>query len=320
MSNQSILFIKVIVIFSVLTLSAATACQDINTSRQPREAGSQRFSFKIVNNKTILNARIEDSRNLRIVLDSGMGWDGLLITNPDLADSIVLRNPTVASIAGAGNSGNATAIFSDSMSFIIGSEEFKDQRIVILREGGFRGASFDGVTGYSIFGHYSVEINYDNTEIVLHVPGGITIDKSWTELPIYFKENMIPWINVSIASENEKPVPINCYIDYASSEAIELLLKPGQKFNMPAETEDYYLGRGLSGDITGQKGKISKVIIGPYELTGVMAAFAPAEVRSKQRGADGVVANNLLRRFNLIFDYQNNKLYIKPNSYFNEPF
>ena len=276
--------------------------------------------FDLVNNKTTLPARIGASRLIRIVLDSGMGWDGMVITNPDLADSITLKSPMEASIGGAGNSGEATAVFSDSMTFSIGKKEFENQRIVILRQGGFRGGSFDGVTGFSIFGHYTVEVNYDRKEIILYKPGEMIIDKSWTEIPIYFKENMIPWIDVSIVIENEKPVPINCYIDYASSESIELMMKPGQKFNMPSETEDYYLGRGLSGDINGKKGKISKVIIGPYELENVNAAFAPAEVRSKQKGADGVISNNLLRRFNLIFDYSNRRIYIKPNSFFNEPF
>jgi hypothetical protein len=276
--------------------------------------------FDLVNNKTILPARIGASRLVRIVIDSGMGWDGMVITNPDLVDSITLTNPQNASIGGAGNSGEATAVFYDSMTFSIGAKEFENQRIVILRQGGFRGGSFDGVTGFSIFGHYIVEVNYDRKEITLYKPGEMIIDKSWTEIPMYFKENMIPWIDVSIVTENEKPVPINCYIDYASSESIELLMKPGQKFNLPVETEDYYLGRGLSGDINGKKGKISKVIIGPYELGNVNAAFAPAEVRSKQKGADGVISNNLLRRFNLIFDYSNRKMYIKPNSFFKEPF
>jgi len=76
----------------------------------------------------------------------------------------------------------------------------------------------------------------------------------------------------------------------------------------------------LGGDINGKRGKISKVSIGPFELSDVAAAFAPAEVRSKQKGSDGVIANNLLRRFNLIFDYSNKKLYIKPNTHFSEPF
>ena len=154
-----------------------------------------------------------------------MGWDGMVITNTDLVDSIELISPIEASIGGAGNSGEATAVFSDSMTFTIGSKEFKDQRIVILRQGGFRGGSFDGVTGYSIFGHYTVEVNYDRSEITLYQPGELKPDNSWTEIPIYFGENMIPWIDVSIVIENEKPIPISCYIDYASSESIELLMK-----------------------------------------------------------------------------------------------
>jgi len=84
--------------------------------------------------------------------------------------------------------------------------------------------------------------------------------------------------------------------------------------------EEVYLGRGLSGDIMGKRGIIAKVIIGPYELKNVTAAFADAAVRSKQRGADGVIANNLLRRFNLIFDYAGKKLYLKPNSHIAESF
>jgi len=56
------------------------------------------------------------------------------------------------------------------------------------------------------------------------------------------------------------------------------------------------------------------------ELIDVVTAFAPAEIRSKQEGTDGILGNNALRRFNCIYDYKNEKLYIKPNSSFNELF
>ena len=127
-------------------------------------------------------------------------------------------------------------------------------------------------------------------------------------------------MDAKIVIENEEPVSISCYIDYASAEAIELLLKTGQKYSIPKETKEVYLGRGISGDIYGKKGKITKVILGSFELNNVPAALASAEVRSRQTGADGVIASNLLRRFNLIFDYAHRKLYIKPNTHFSDPF
>ncbi len=92
------------------------------------------------------------------------------------------------------------------------------------------------------------------------------------------------------------------------------------KFTLPAATKERYLGRGLSGDIYGQEGTISRMRLGSHELTKVVVAIAPAAVRSRQQGADAVVGNNALRRFNVIFDYANRKLHIRPNLHFAEPF
>ena len=47
------------------------------------------------------------------------------------------------------------------------------------------------------------------------------------------------------------------------------------------------------------------------------ASFASAKIRSKQDNADAILGNESLRRFNLIFDYSNSKLYLKPNTHFN---
>jgi hypothetical protein len=276
--------------------------------------------FVLDRNKTILSVQVGKIRPLKIILDSGMGWDGLLIFKPELRDSLGLLDPREVTLGGAGSGNAQTALVSEGMSFLIGPKEFKNQRVVVLQNDHFRGFSNDGTVGYSLFGHYAVEIDNDRSRLALHDPGGDRPDSSWTEIPIFFRNNNIPWLDVRIAIENEDPVQVACYIDYASSEAVELLLRPGQKFAVPKETEDAYLGRGLSGDINGRIGKIAKVIIGPHEITNVPAAFVAAEVRSKQNGADGVIANKLLRRFNLIFDYARHKLYVKPNSHFFEPF
>jgi hypothetical protein len=39
----------------------------------------------------------------------------------------------------------------------------------------------------------------------------------------------------------------------------------------------------------------------------------PAAVRSKQQGADAVVGNGLLSRFDVVFDYAHQKLHLRPN-------
>jgi hypothetical protein len=109
---------------------------------------------------------------------------------------------------------------------------------------------------------------------------------------------------------------LSTYIDFAAGDVIELLEKSKMKFKLPEKTVDEYLGRGLSGDIYGKSGQIAKLIIGPYELNNVKATIAPAKVRSKQDNADAIIGNGSLKKFNLIFDYANKKLYLKPNKHF----
>jgi hypothetical protein len=156
--------------------------------------------------------------------------------------------------------------------------------------------------------------------MILHDSGIINIDSSWSGIPMYFKHNKIPWIDVSVVIDRKGPVLLSAYIDYAAGDVIELLEKDKMKFNLPKEMENKYLGRGLSGDIHGKSGRISKLIIGPYELNNVRASIASASVRSKQKNADAIIGSGSLRRFNVIFDYANKKLYLKPNRHFNEPF
>ncbi|MGB7056009.1 MAG: hypothetical protein WBE28_11895, partial [bacterium] len=233
--------------------------------------------------------------------------------------SITMENAIEVLVPGAGGDAPSTAVMADSMAFFVGTLEFTNQRMIILQSDIMQGFPSDGVTGYSLFSKYIVEVDYDRMIITLY-ESGIDVDFSWERLPVTFKDNKIPWIETVVNIDGDEDVPVSLYIDLASSEALELLIKESMKFDLPDKLEEAYLGRGLSGDIYGQKGKISTLKLGSYYLKNVMTAFAPAEIRSKQEDADGIIGNNSLRRFNVIFDYEGGRLYLKPNSYFNEPF
>lgn len=62
------------------------------------------------------------------------------------------------------------------------------------------------------------------------------------------------------------------------------------------------------------------VLGGSHELRDVVAAFVPAEIRSKAAEAEAVLANDALRRFNLVYDYPHARLLIRPNSHHGDRF
>jgi len=272
--------------------------------------------IEVQRNKTILPVKVGNSRILKILLDTGMSFDGLLIYNPDLKGKLVLNDAFEVKVPGAGKGKPSTALMDTCARFFMGDVEFKDQKLLVLTNDIYKGFPSDGVLGYSIFGHYAVEIDYDKNVLFLHDYEKLQVDESWDSIPIYFKHNTIPWFDVAVVIENGTPIQISTYIDFASGESIELLEKETMKYALPKKMEKAYLGRGLSGDIHGKTGTISKLFIGKYELKNLKAAIAPASVRSKQKNADAIIGNNSLRRFNLIFDYKQKKLYIKPNSFY----
>ncbi len=306
---------------------SAPAAITCNALQEKKIAGSKPFDsqplripFELSRNRIVLPVRVGDSSRLRVLLDTGMHFDGLLIYRKSLAGMIGLEDPVEVQVGGAGDGEASRALMSDSAAFSIGDAVFEDQPVIVLQDERLERFPHDGITGYSLFGSFVVEIDYDDSLITLHDPEVFEPPEGLEWIPMTFKGNMIPWIEAAVDVRGEGEVPVSLYIDLASGEAVELLIRDGMRFELPDSLKVHYLGRGLSGDIWGHKGAISLLRLGSYPLRNVTAAFAPAGVRSRQSGADGVLANNALRRFNIIFDYRSGRLYLGPNSSFHEPF
>jgi len=294
-----------------------TGAIDVFSGENPEP---HKIPFKLINNKVAVPVNIGDSRTLNLILDSGFGFDGIILFKGSLADSINLSGRVNAQLPGAGDGPPTPVVMTDSMSFRSGTCEFRNQRIIILQNDKFKDSPTDGVIGYSYFGHYKVEVDYDDKTITLRDPAEKTDESEYEVIPLTFNQNNWPFLNIKIAVEDEEPVELKVYIDYASSLAVELPVKEGMKIRMPEKTEADFEGYGFIGDIKGKTARLSKVILGKYALHNVTATFFEGNSRSKSKEADGVISNDVMRRFNLIFDYGASRLLIKPNNSFDELF
>ena len=278
-----------------------------------------RIPFEIDRNRTIVKVQVADSRPLRLILDTGMPMDGVYLFHREIEAELKLEGAIDVMMPGAGGGEPSRGIMAESVPLAAGNVVFGRQRVVVSHSEQTQGMGSDGIIGWSLFGHRAVELDYDAMLITLHAPGTFAPDSSWQAIPLTLKSN-IPWITASVDVLGEGPVPLECYIDFASGDAIELLVRPGAKFPVPENLEQRYLGTGLSGDIYGGIGRVASLSIGSHTFHDVAAVFPPAEVRSKQQGADAVIGNQLLRRFNLVFDYGASTLWIRPNRSFGERF
>lgn len=276
-------------------------------------AGDHVVPITLTRNKVIVPVRVQGSRPLRLILDTGMGFEGVLLFSGGMKDSIGAERLNRAQIPGAGGGPPSEAFYADSLSLQVGDVRLDGQRVIVLADSAMGRGGNDGVIGYSLLGRYAVELDYDRLTMTLHEPTSFQPGDGWAALPLTLNDRNWPFLQVSAVIDSGAPTPLTVYIDCASSETIEFLTGPQAKFPVAPGTREVFLGRGLSGDIHGRRGHISRLAIGPFELKDIQAAFVPATIRSKARGADAVLANGALCRFNVVFDYARSRLLLRPN-------
>ena len=118
-------------------------------------------------------------------------------------------------------------------------------------------------------------------------------------------------------------IPVKLLVDTGSSDALWLFPEPEKGLEIPEKNYEDHLGRGLSGDIYGKRSKIDGVQIGGFKLDEAKVAFP---YRESFQGLDslgdrnGSLGGEVLKRFNMVFDYARGKVTLKKNGNFKEPF
>ncbi|MBX2845629.1 MAG: PDZ domain-containing protein, partial [Saprospiraceae bacterium] len=86
---------------------------------------------------------------------------------------------------------------------------------------------------------------------------------------------------------------------------------------------DNYRGRGINGLITSTFKKMDVVEISDYELRNVSTNFLDSVSLvnfSNTSFSDGSIGTDLLKRFQIVFDYSRKKMYLKKNSRYRDKF
>lgn len=295
-------------------------------SSSPPEAGREliaepidQIPFQVVRNRVVLPIGIGKSAPLDLTLDTGMTIDGIYLFHKEAEGQIGDVDFIDVRVPGAGSGEPSHAIMADSLTLHCGSAPFKNQMVIISTSDRTQSFPSQGVIGATLFQNFVVELDYDQKILKLYDPDTFAAPPSWERIDITLQKK-IPFLDAAVSVDGEEVQPIRAYIDLAAEEALLLLLREGGRFSMPDGAEERYIGTGLSGDIHGGFGRVRTLRLGSFELCDVVTAFAPAEVRSKQKGADAILGNNLIRRFHAIFDYSRGALYLKPGGDFKAPF
>ena len=268
----------------------------------------------------VLKAKLNDiPDSLNFILDTGSGGislDSLTCVTYNL--KVVPSDRTIRGIAGIrqvnftnNNTLHLPGLKVDSLNFHINDYEILSS---------VYGEHVDGIIGYSFFSRYIVKINYDSNRISVYSQGSMKYPKGGHLLKPLLVSLPIQTAKVRDAGPE---TTARFYFDIGaglclllSSDFVTDSLKFGPKKRMRNTQAE-----GVGGKAYMKVTTVREFRIGPYRFRKVpIYVFDDDYNVTSYPYLGGLIGNDLLRRFNLIINYQRRDIYMMPNKHFREPF
>ncbi|MDN3694406.1 PDZ domain-containing protein [Chryseobacterium tructae] len=281
--------------------------------------------FKLISNLIFIPVNINGAE-LTFLLDTGVAETILFsLDNKEIR----LGNVQKIKFSGLGGSLSIDGLKSDRNIGKIGDKFINSTMslYVILNEefniSSHVGIPVNGVIGYHFFKDHPIAIDYISKKITVYENIDVLKNKTrrYEELPISIEKDK-PYLNAYVEMTNEKKES-KLLIDLGNSDPIWLFPTLIKDFVYNRPNIDDFLGRGFNGDIYGKRSRIHNFYLGDFKfekpLTAMPDEFSIQHV-NLVKDRKGSIGGEIMRRFSLIFDYANNKLYLKKNRSFDDPF
>ncbi|WP_343660744.1 PDZ domain-containing protein [Chryseobacterium sp.] len=307
-----------LVLFLSIFINAQNSFELINTKKAV-------IPFKFINNLIFIPINVNGAE-LTFLLDTGVSETILFsLENKE----IKLSNVEKMKFSGLGGSVSIDGLKSERNTGKIGEEIINtSMSIYIILDEEFNisshvGIPVNGVIGYHFFKDHPVSIDYSSKKITIYENADLLKKKTkrFEEFAITIEKDK-PYLHAEVEMTNEKK-DSKLMIDLGNSDAIWLFPTLIKNFVYNRPNIDDFLGRGFNGDIYGKRSRIHNFYLGNFKfekpLTAMPDEFSIQHVNLVEN-RKGSVGNEIMRRFTVIFDYTNQKLYLRKNRFFDDPF
>lgn len=282
--------------------------------------------FTLVNNLVVISAKV-NGKELSFLLDTGI--DKTILFNLKFSDSLILKNVEKIKLRGLGEGQPIEALKSKNNLLRINNIVNPNHLVFMIIDDQFdlstkMGIDINGIIGGDLFKDFIVKINYSNKKITFYNPKFYVYKKcnNCITLPLEFY-NQKPYIDVFVEDHLGEEFKVKLLIDSGGGDALWLFENTHPKITVPDKFFEDYLGRGLSGSIYGKRSKIKKVRIGDFILENILVSYPDSTsiiTVHKSKYRNGTLGAEILKRFHVIFDYQNSKITLKKNLFYKTPF
>jgi len=316
---KAIFFLNII----ILTLSACDNSSESNDGYAKVDTFTiPKNAVPIINNGYVLVQGKLDSVMGSFLIDMGSNWfcvDSVFQSKNNSKH----YNYYNAKISGIGNSFQNITVIKDSVSFSVGDLSYRTSEISVIKMKPIGGDLIDGLIGTDFFGKRVLEINYVKEYIIVHEDID-SIDISGYK--VLSMKNIDGFLCVPLAIKINDSVSVEGYFIIDTGMPMSTITSSvAEKKNfgktIGRKVRYYTKYGGIGGESSGYDFIADSLQISDYCFKDVVMSFSldKSGILAKDKYL-GIIGNDILEHFDVLFDFRNSNLYLKSNENFNSPF
>lgn len=283
--------------------------------------------IEIHNNLIVIPVVLNDALPLKFILDTGVRT--AILTQKTFSDILDLQYTRKYTISGPGGQNLVDAYITNNVSLELPGVHGRGHAMLVLGQDylelrNYLGTDVHGILGYELFSRFIIQVDYEKKMLTLMLPEKFRKHRRFQALPISIEDTK-PYIIIPIVFENGTTMNAKLLIDSGASHGLMLEPTSDSIIQVPKNAVSSLLGRGLGGEIVGKAGRVKSVRLGEYELENVIANFPDPNsysdsIKIGNVFRNGALGGELLSRFVVIFNFPQEKVFLKKNSAFKKNF
>ncbi len=284
--------------------------------------------FRYTNGFIVVPVVFENWFPLNFIFDTGA--EHTILSQREITDLLQLEYRRRFTLIGSDLSREFYAYLVSGINLQAGEVLAKNRSILVLEEDYLRfedytGVEIHGILGADFFRRFVVEIDYRRQVITLYDPRTFEKpERGFTSVTATFRKSK-PYVFPEVALRQGDTSTLKLLLDTGA--ALPLLINtdsdPG--LVLPERVIPSNLGAGLGGFLRGYQGKVSSLEIPPYQFSSVVTSYqeimlGAAIDSSSLDQRNGILGNEILRRFTVILDYVREEVYLEPNRNYDDEF